>query len=166
MIDLDALEPLFNKIDLEPDSAIKKKLFDIFKTDFIDNPFFIDGKKIKVILANSKVEGFYDYPETFVHIITRKSKITGKRSFIPDRANRIHWVKNILLQKDDDRINFFKWVDDEGILKDHYWFVENNYMVVVKPLPSNVLIISAFCVDNDEQLSYSKKYQEYRKSIK
>lgn len=51
-----------------------------------------------------------------------------------ERANRIHWIKNILLQSQDRRIKFFQFRDEENVLKDHYWFEEKDFIVVLKPV--------------------------------
>ena len=94
--------------------------------------------------------GFRQYPETFVHVVTRKSKLSGKRHFDRERANRIHWIKNILLHSQDRRIKFFQFRDEENILKDHYWFEEKDFIVVLKPVTPNSLLITAFCVVADD----------------
>jgi hypothetical protein len=166
MIELDDLEPLYDEIPLEPDEDLKIELFEIFKKDFIDNPFKIDNSKVKIILEKSRIPGFRQYPETFVHIITRLSPMRGKRNFEPERANRIHWIKPILLQKDNSKIKFFEFADDDGILKYHYWFKEMNFMIVLKPISPDVLIITAFCVDKMDRNKYNNRYFKYRKDIK
>lgn len=166
MIALDELEPLFDEIDIEPESEILNQLFEVFKNDFIDNLFTVNGKRVKIIPQRSNMPGFRQYPETFVHIITRKSHISGKRNFEPERANRIHWIKNILLQIADNRIKYFKFKDEEGSLKDHYWYEDYNFMVVLKPLSTDTLIITAFCVDALEKSRYKRILQDYRKGLK
>jgi len=167
MIQLEDLETLYDdNLPLEPDEDLKDELFEVFKTDFIDNPFLVDTSKVKIIHAKSKLPGFTKYPETFVHIITRKSTISEKRSFEPERANRIHWIKPILLQKADNRVKFFKFTDEDGVLKDHYWFQEMDFMIVLKPISKDVLIITAFCVDILDRNKYKNRYMEYRKGIK
>jgi hypothetical protein len=166
MIELNELEPLYDKIPLESDSALKDELFAIFKADFIDNQFYVDGKKVKIIYQKSNMPGFRQYPETFVHIVTRESHISGKRNFEPNRANRIHWIKNILLQSNDSRIKFFQYRDEKGVLKDHYWYEDYNFMVVLKPLSPDTLIVTAFCVDQLEKPTYKRRLNEYRKGLK
>jgi len=167
MIQLEDLETLYeDNLPLEPDEDLKDELFEVFKTDFIDNPFLVDTSRIKLIFEKSKIPGFTKYPETFVHIITRKSTISKKRNFEPERANRIHWIKPILQQKDDKRIKFFKFKDEDGVLKDHYWFQDMDFMIVLKPISSDVQIVTAFCVDKTEKDKYKNRYLEYRKGIK
>ena len=90
MIELDELEPLYDMIPLDPDNSLKDELFAIFKADFIDDQVTVDGKEVKIIQHKSNIPGFRQYPETFVHIVTRESHISKKRNFEPNRANRIH----------------------------------------------------------------------------
>lgn len=165
MIELDDLEPLFDEMPIEPSAEIKDQLFAIFKTDFIDNPLLVRGQCVKIISHHSNMPGFRQYPETFVHVITRKSKLSGKRSFDRERANRIHWIKNILLQSTDPRIKFFKFKDEQNILKDHYWFEDLDFMIVLKPVSPETMLISAFCVDNDDRRIFRGRYKDYRSSL-
>jgi len=71
-----------------------------------------------------------------------------------------------LQQKDDKRIKFFKFKDEDGVLKDHYWFQDMDFMIVLKPISSDVQIVTAFCVDKTEKDKYKNRYLEYRKGIK
>ncbi len=165
MIELDDLEPLFDEMPIEPSSEIKEQLFDIFKTDFIDDPLFVGGQRVKIIPHFSNMPGFRQYPETFVHVVTRKSKLNGKRHFDRERANRIHWIKNILLHSQDRRIKFFQFRDEENVLKDHYWFEEKDFIVVLKPVTPNSLLITAFCVDADDRRIFRGRYIAFRNSL-
>ncbi|MBS3772516.1 MAG: hypothetical protein KGY69_19850 [Bacteroidales bacterium] len=92
--------------------------------------------------------------------------MSKKRYFEPERANRIHWIKNILLQRSDPRIKFFQFEDGRKTIKDHYWFEEGKFMVVLKEVTNGLLIVTAFCVDDLEKEKYRRRYQAYRNSIK
>jgi hypothetical protein len=162
MTDLSELKILIEDLSFDPTSDQIEQIYQVFKNDFIDNQLIIDGKKIKIILDKSNIPAFRSYPETFVHIITRKSYYSGKRSFEPERANRIHWIKEILFQKNDKRIKFFKWQDQNRITKDHYWFEEGNFMVVLKKISKDLIIVTAFCVDKLEIAKYKKRYYQYQ----
>jgi len=166
MIPLDELDILIEDLSHDPAKEDIEQLYNCFRDDFIDNPFTIDERKIKVILTNSKIPPFRRYPETFVHIITRKSHLSKKRYFEPERANRIHWIRNILLKRSDPRIKFFQFEDDRKAIKDHYWFEEGKFMVVLKKVTNGLLIVTAFCVDDLEKEKYRRRYQAYRNSIK
>jgi hypothetical protein len=166
MIPLDELDILIEDLSHDPEEEEIYQLYKRFKEDFIDNPLILDDRKIKVILTNSKIPPFRNYPETFVHIITRKSHLSKKRYFELERANRIHWIRNILLQRSDPKIKFFQFEDDKKAIKDHYWFEEGKFMVVLKKVRNGLLIVTAFCVDDLERGKYRRRYQAYRNSIK
>ena len=122
MIPLDELDVLIEDLSHDPSEKEIKQLYTCLREDFIDNQVTIDDREIKVILTNTKIPPFRQYPETFVHIITRKSHLSEKRYFEPKRANRTHWIKNILVQRSDPKVKFFQFEDDKKVIKDHYWY--------------------------------------------
>jgi hypothetical protein len=163
------LTPYFNRLSTEPEQEQVDELFEVFKNDFIDNPFDVDGipVKIRVNLYHNKdrLDEYYEnYYETFVHIITRKSK-TNKRYFVPQRANRIHWIKPVLVNKDDERITDFRYLEGNGAIRNYYWYEDENYMVITQLLNNNYLLITGFCVDEE---GYNVEYyrKKYRNRIK
>jgi hypothetical protein len=166
MIDLDELEDFFEDLSHDPTDNQINQLEDIFYNDFVDNPFNIDGTPVKVILAGSFIRGFKGYAETFVHLITRESKLKERRQFDPQRANKLHWIKNVLLQKNNARIKYFEYADEKGVGKHHYYFEEADYMVVLKPVTADLVVVTAFCIDAFEKQRYRKRYQEYRDALK
>jgi hypothetical protein len=165
MIDLSELDVLIDDLSFEYTDEEINQIYKTFKKDFIDNQLIMDEKKIKIILAKSKIPEFRAYPETFVHIITRKSHYSGKRNFEPQRANRIHWIRQILEQKNDSRIKYFEWLDHNRTMKDHYWYEEGNFMVVLKKISKDLMIVTAFCVDEIEKGKYRHRYQQYQRGI-
>lgn len=165
MIDLSELDVLIEDLSFDYTDKEINQIYEVFKRDFIDNPVVIDGKTIKIILSKSKIPEFKAYPETFVHIVSRKSLYSGKRNFESERANRIHWIKEILLQKNDSRIKYFEWLDENRIMKEHYWFEEGKFMVVLKKVSKDLMIITAFCVDETEKRKYKYRYEQYQAGI-
>jgi hypothetical protein len=165
MIDLSELDVLIEDLSFDYTDKEINQIYEVFKRDFIDNPVVIDGKAIKIILAKSKIPEFKAYPETFVHIVTRKNLYSGKRNFEPERANRIHWIKEILLQKNDSRIKYFEWLDENRIMKEHYWYEEGKFMVILKKVSKDLMIVTAFCVDEIEKRKYKYRYEQYQAGI-
>ncbi len=163
MIELDDLDDLFDDLPFDnPSDEQLNEMRRIFEEDFIDNPFDIDGSNVKVITNPSWNREFQGEAETFVHLITRKSHLKGRRQFDRHRANRIHWIKPILLQRNDLRVRFFEDEDDKGVLKQHYWYEEGNHMVVVKPIGNDTLVVTGFVVDADAAPGIRRRYYEYR----
>ena len=80
------------------------------------------------------------------------------------RANRIHWVKQILLQKDNPKIKYFEKMD-LGYLKKHYWFEEKDFVVILKPVSDTLMIVTAFYVEKLKKDDFEWDYEKYRESL-
>lgn len=156
-----SLKPIYGEEELikEFNNEQIDVFYDIFTNDFVTNSVLIDGRKIKIAPTNSKVEEFKEYNETFHHIITRDT--SHGRIYTADRANRIHWIKPILENSKDKAILYYKWKDDKNVCKEHFWFFKRDFMVVLKPLSTDVMIVTAFCVDADEKATYFERYKDY-----
>ena len=155
------LSEMFN--DTELDKSFNKDQIDMFysrfKDDFMLEEFEFKGVKIKIAPQNSKIEEFSDYNETFVHIVTRKT--SRGRVYDSARANRSHWVKTILENHESKLIQYYKWKDEKGVCKEHFWFRRKDFMVVLKPVSTNLMIVTAFCVDDDEKLKFFERFKDY-----
>jgi hypothetical protein len=163
-MDLLELDELIH--DLKYDASAKELtvLLQRFQADFYQVNFYVDDAKMKVIWTPSRVEGFENYPETFVHLITRKSN-AGKRVFDKYRANKIHWVKCILENKDEPEVIYFQFPEKDGELRDYYWFKEGDFLVIIKKVLPDCLIVTSFNIDDDRNKKYfEKKYQWYVKN--
>lgn len=158
---LDDLEPYFDDFTENDLDDKLPQLFKIFKEDFIDNDFYLFGSKVKIKTMNSNLRGFTNYPEGFVHVITRKSHLKKTRILDLERANRVHWVKVILENSDDSRIKYFKYEEGSGEIRDYFWFREKSYMVVMEKIQPDYLLITGFVVDDEEVRSYEKRYVNY-----
>lgn len=135
--------------------------YKVFKEDFLRDDVYINGKRIKIILSKSKMPDFKQYEETFAHIITRELKSQKDRFYEQNRANRIHWIKEILTSPPCNDIKYFKAKDDKGICKEYYWLIHKAFIVVLKNLSDDVQIVTAFCVDEEEKLKYFELYKNY-----
>ncbi|MBN1559884.1 hypothetical protein JW998_06510 [candidate division KSB1 bacterium] len=166
MIPLDDLEDYFDDLTISYSQAQIYDLYSVFKTDFIDNPFEVDGLKVKVILDYAMGTEFDSYPETFIHLITRKSG-SAKRVFDPFRANKLHWIKPILLQKDDKHIKYFEYQESDGRVRDYYWYEEKDFIVIMEKITPDYLIITSFHIDdNISRKRYEKRYWKYKRGLK
>lgn len=107
---LDELEPYFEELGFNPEEEEYKirELYDLFYDDFIKNPFKVNNTYVAIKEAFSQHLGqpdyFNEFKHDFVHIITRLGDITRRRIFEPQRTNRIHWIKPILVNSSDSRI--------------------------------------------------------------
>lgn len=160
-MDLFELDDLIYDLGIDPTVDQLELLYKAFEKDFVTNTLIVDGSHVKIILENSKVLGFKNYPETFVHLITRKSS-GGKRVFDKFRANKIHWVKCILENRDNDYVLYFEYPDEDGNLRFYFWFREKGFLVIMKKIAPDFLIVTSFCIDNKKNdLYYEKRYHWY-----
>lgn len=148
-----------NDLILSQNPKQVEMFYGYYLRDFIDNPFVVKGKKMKLITVQSNLPGLQEYHETFAHIVTRKYK--GHRIYMADRANRIHWIKPILLSEPCNEIKYYKWKDNEGVCKEHFWLIHRDFMVVLKDIGNDTQIVTAFCVDDSEKLRYYERYKDY-----
>jgi hypothetical protein len=160
-MDLLKLKPLIPKLSIDYKQEDLKQLANHFQYDFIDNPFSISGLKIKVITKPVRHGEFRGYPETFVHLITRKN-LEKKRVFDPFRANKIHWIKPILLNHRENEIKKFQYKEGSGKMRDYYWFDKGDFIVIMQKIMPDYLVVTSFNIDNKRtRKHYESRYFEY-----
>jgi len=158
------LDSLFSNLGIDPTEEQLRLMYAEFKRDFIDSSLVIDGLNVKVILDDSKVEGFENYPETFVHLITRKNQLK-ERVFDRHRANKIHWVKCILENRIEDEIIYFEYPEEDGTIRNYYWYKEEGFLVIMEKITPDYLIVTSFNIDNKRNEKYFEdKLQWYLKN--
>ena len=73
------------------------------------------------------------------------------------------WFSPItLLSHPTNQVKYFKWRDDKGVCKEHYWYFQGDFMVVTRDLDPDVRIVTAFCVDEDSKHIYWERFADYR----
>lgn len=163
MKDISNLKPLYGETELS--TSINhdqiKTFFEIFIKDFITDAFELNGKKIRIDKRPPKPKEYSAYSESFYHIITRSSTYYNERFYECNRANRIHWIKPILLSHPCKEIKYYKWKDENGICKEHFWYLSEKFMVVLKTISEDFQIVTAFCVDDDEKLKYYERFKDF-----
>jgi len=159
------LEVLFEDLGSYPTKEQLTEMLNCFTSDFVINPFQVKGCNVKVILKPSYDPDFRGYPETFVHLITRENKYKDKREFDAYRASRIHWIKPILLNHESPQIKYYEFPDKKGVIKHHYWFEAGNFLVVLKPISLDLIIVTAFCVDKNEVPKIRSRYNAFKGSL-
>jgi hypothetical protein len=158
---LDNLANLFNDLGMEPTADQTYKMYGIFLEDFKRNTLTVLGRRIKINENKSKDPIFKKKIETFVHLVTRESTYTGKRVFDRHRANRIHWVKPILENIDDERILHFERLNDKGQNQHYFWYQEMDFIVILREINPDFLLVTSFCIDRDNRQMYEGWYNEY-----
>jgi hypothetical protein len=163
MINLDDLEDLFDDLHIDgPTTEQMFTLYGCFLRDIVKNPITIDGKILKYNNSKSNHPVCKGKSKTFEHIITRESKYSGKREFDNERANKIHWIKPIIENVADIRIKYFEAVNDEGANQKFYWFEEKRFIVIIREINPDILLITSFSVDINQKVKYNRMYEKYK----
>ena len=160
---LDDLDDLFDDLDFdEPTPDQLYRMYGIFLNDIVNNPIVLNGKLLKYNRKKSKHPVCRGKAQAFEHIITRESKISGKRDFDRERANKIHWIRPILLNVNDIRIKYFERINDKGKKQQYYWYQEKSFIIIIREIQADILLITSFSVDTLERYKFQKWYDEYR----
>ena len=159
---LNTLRPWFDAISDPADPLQLTELHGRLIDDFVTNAFTLGGKNIKIDQTETKIAQYKPYCETFFHLVTRKSQFGNARFFTPERANRIHWIKPILISHPTKQVLYFKWRDQNLICKEHFWLFSKDFLVVTRDIGSDVKIVTAFCVDQDMKQTLHERYANYR----
>lgn len=162
---LDELDDLFDLDDLSIDLPTPDQLFrmyGIFLKDFVNNRITVLGKELTVNTSKSEHRDFKNKAETFVHCITRKGIYSQKRQYDRNRANRIHWIRPILENSGDSRIKCFERINDKGKNQFYFWYKEQNFIVILREVEPELLLVTSFCVDANEKKMYTDWYNEYK----
>lgn len=151
-MDLFDLDDLIPSLGIDPSDEHLEELYEIFKRDFIDTPYFLDGTEIFIDLRPSREEGYENYPHTFVKLVSRGNK--GKRNFDRKRANKLHWIKVILDNCDTEDILRFEILESDESIREYFWFKEGDFLVILKRITPNYIIVSGFHIDDDRNRRY------------
>ncbi|ERM83026.1 hypothetical protein P872_06010 [Rhodonellum psychrophilum GCM71 = DSM 17998] len=164
MLELDELEDLFDDLDIDgptPDQLYK--IYGIFLRDFDQKPLIIKGKQLTFNRNRSNHPLCKGKFQCFEHIITRESKIAGRRNFDRERSNKLHWIRPILSNVTDSRIKCFEKINDKRENQHFYWYEEKSFIVILREINSNLMLITSFSVDKYEKNKFRKWYEESNK---
>lgn len=162
--ELDMLEELFDYLDINgPDTDQMYKLYGIFKKDLVDEPIFLDFVPLRYDNRRSVHPLFKGKPKGFEHICTRESKHSGKRYFDHERANKIHWIKPVVLFHQDNRIKYFERIHSNGQNQRYFWLADKNYVVIIREITDKLQLVTAFKVDEIEERRFKQWYQDFKK---
>jgi hypothetical protein len=163
MSSLDDLEDLFEDLSIDgPDKAQMFTMYGHYLNDIVKNPIVINGITLTFNSNASRHPVCKGKHQCFEHIITRESKHSGKRVFDPERANKIHWIRPILENVVDPRIKYFEAANDNDQNQQFYWFEEKNFIIIIREITPNLLLITSFSIDKEGRSSYKKKYEAFR----
>lgn len=166
-------ETKLNEKDIE-------KLFQIFKSDFIDTQTVLTINSIKyVITVKPNVVCTCPFslekkPERFWHIITKKEFDCKKRNnpcpedkeknrmYSASRAKRIHWIKQTIDSVGQEHIKYF--YEDNGEPTHFIWDTKRFFMVLIKHLgKSQNLLVTAYPVHKNKYRDFKSRLNRYEK---
>lgn len=158
---LDNLEVLFDHLDV--DGPTKSQLEELYRlyVDDVCNIVFND-EILKVNTNKSRHPICKGKQQTFEHLITRKSKYSGKRCFDRDRANRVHWIKPIIENYKDARIKHFTEYNHKNELQFFFLYEEKDFIIIIRELSNGLMIVTAYFVDEGRKRGFKKKYFAYK----
>ncbi len=163
--ELDLLEDLFDYLNIDgPDEDQMFQLYGIFLRDMVNSPILLGKKLVGFNNNRSRHPLFRGKPEGFEHICTRESKHSGRRNFDPERTNKIHWIKPVVLNQNDNRIKYFERLHYKGDNQRYFWFQDKSYVVIIREITTDLQLVTAFKVDETEENRFRKWYEEFKKS--
>lgn len=136
------------------------RLYDVFTKCFIDSKCFLDGALVWP--DKRKLDGG-DYEEGFWHLITRDEKYTKERLLDLRRAERLHWLRPMIENCNDERVKTFVWLHNAKTPRIHIWLEECDYIVILEKSPNGRLavLVTAYHLDGSNQREkYAKRYDE------
>lgn len=161
--ELDSLHDLFDDLYSDgPTSDQLYKMYGIFLNDIIKNPLTLNGRQLICNTNRSRHPICRGKAQTFEHIITRENKIAGRRNFDPDRANKIHWIRPVLVNAHDVRIRYFERIHHDGRNQHFYWFEAKHFIIILREINADAMLITSYCVDSTEIRKFRNWYNEYR----
>ncbi|MCO5949391.1 hypothetical protein [Mucilaginibacter flavidus] len=162
LFDLDEL--IFN-LGIDPTPKQLDELYTAFERDFVNQPFTFKGLSVRIILRNSEIEGFEAYPETFVHLVTRKGQ-RNVRVFDRHRANRIHWISCILENFNEEEITYFEYPELDRSIREYYWYKDGDFIVIMEQITPEYRIVTSFHVDDARNRRYYEEREAwYRNNV-
>ena len=161
---LDSLDVLIPDLSLNYSSSDIQQLYDKFKSVILNANLSFKGLPLTFKMFLSSVSDFTQYPEAFVHLITRKGNIGKKRYFEVERANRLHWIKEVIEEYNigNKETKYFTHNEFDETIRDYLWYDEGNYVVVLEINKNGYLLITGHCVDDRNKLQ--KRYEKFLNS--
>lgn len=158
------LENLFDDLSGSRPTAYQLyRMYGIFLKDIVKNSIFIKGVPLSFNRNISKHPVCRGKLKAFEHLITRENHYTGKRDFDSARANKIHWIRPILENVSDSRIKYFECINADGYNQQYYWYEEKHFLVILREINPELMLITSFFVDKTEDYKFKQMYYDFRR---
>ena len=160
-----------NKIESE---NLFDYLYSIFHSGFVKNRTYLARK----IYIDPKSHDLEDNKEKiFWHLISREEKETYWENGIKKfrslgryldfrRAERIHWIKEILENHSHEKIKLFyhRESNKKRDIRLYLWAYKDDFVVILQKLgKSSSFLVTSFYIDHQgKRDDYQKRYEKYR----
>ena len=179
MVNNFSLPKLINRKQYKSFNDFIEDLFYILYVHFFDEKVYFNGQIVKInqtpLECNqdddcSSIEytcsacPFQGKFERFNHIITGLNESTrAPGKYKESRAIRIHWIKPIIENVENEKILYFKKSN-----KHYFWAKEDSYIVIIKENnKGHYYLVTAFVVDDETYFKrYEKEYANYQNLLK
>ncbi|HHF4137833.1 TPA: RlfB protein [Haemophilus influenzae] len=149
-------------------------LYSIFYSDFVENKTYL-AEKIYIDPKSHDLEG--NKEKVFWHLTSRENKEAyweqGVKRFRSlgryldfRRAERIHWVKEILENHSHEKIKLFyhRESNKKRDIRLYLWAYKDDFVVILQKLGkfSSFLVTSFYTDHQGKRDDYQKRYEKYR----
>jgi len=147
-------------LDGKDEDKIIELLYDIFKSDFIDNRTYLAKD---IYIDPKEKEKSKNKENIFWHIITRVHQKSKKRELDQQRAKRIKWIKSIILNHADSQIKLFYNYEKNNKIRLYLWAYDVDFIVIIQKLgkKSSYLVTSFYIDKHYNRNIYQKRYKNY-----
>ncbi len=130
-----------------------------FKQDFINTPLYLANRFYTDPLQPSGCPNQKE--QVFWHLITRRNK-ENKRVFDLERARRIGWIKQIILDYAKPHVKLFYYLDKK--IRLYLWLYDFDFVVILQKAHKGeaIFLVTGFYIDkNDNKKTYEDRYKAY-----
>lgn len=103
----------------------------------------------------------------FWHLVERKQPYDkNNRTWDPERAARMPWIKPILLYSDKNEVLVWNYLEGNGKVRTYCWLYDFDFIVIIEPNKDyeQYRLVTSFHIDGKRQrLYYEKKYNKREK---
>lgn len=163
---IESLEDLFDDLSIDnPTTEQLHKMYGIYLNDFVNSPLLYNERLVvidKSIIKHKREGYFINKQKSFDHIVTRENLYSKKRCYDRNRANKIHWIKQIIENHSNRLIKEFERIDQYGYNCIFLWLESKKHIVILREKQPDLYFVTGYCVDNSEQIKFKKYYEEYK----
>lgn len=118
------------------EEAFLNAAYDIFHDDLVAKKIRLQEKSV---LLDSKI-GEDNKLSIFWHIVTKDNNLAAKRCLNISRAQKIPWIKPLLLAVPHPAIKHWRYVEGSGQMRHYVWAEPTNYVIILEEKKLNYFL--------------------------